>query len=43
MSGVGISILLILVYALLPIFVLYFIIKLAVKKAIKELRDENIL
>ena len=31
------------IYFVIPAIILYFIIKMAVKKAIKELKDENIL
>lgn len=39
----GIGMLLIPILYLVPAVILYFIIKLAVKHAIKELKDENIL
>ena len=31
------------IFALIPLFILYFIIKIAVKNAIRELRKENTL
>lgn len=31
------------IYFVIPAIILYFVIKMAVKKAIKELKDENIL
>lgn len=31
------------IYIAIPALILYFVIKMAVKKAIKELKDENIL
>jgi len=31
------------IYFAIPAIILYFVIKMAVKKAIKELKDENIL
>ncbi|TCP99043.1 hypothetical protein [Serpentinicella alkaliphila] len=44
MSTFGlIQLFIILIYFAIPALVLYFILKLAIKNAIKELKDENIL
>lgn len=43
MKNVFASLILLPLYMVIPAVILYFIIKIAVKKAIRELKDENIL
>lgn len=43
MAGLGVGIFLTAVYIIIPLVIFYFIMKLAIKNAIKELKGENIL
>ena len=42
MSGMGVGVFIAALYLIVPFIVLYFIIKLAVKNAIRELKEEDI-
>ena len=43
MRNVLVGLIILPLYLAIPVIILYFIIKMVVKKAIKELKDENIL